>query len=179
MRSAITRQVELIVSPEYLREVLSRIEKSGSSGEVALVAPRPGGKVLLHTKSFYPDNTYRLPTGKLLQGEDPEDAFHREFLEELGIIGSIRRLIGVITYKLIAKNEDFACFTSYIYLARETSETPMPQDEDEQITGFIEVPADDLVKIAAELESLPGRWSDWGRFRAVAHRFIAEILHLF
>jgi len=141
-----------------------------------LVVPRPGRKVLLHTKSFYPENAYRLPTGKLLPGENPKDAFHRELLEELGIASS-GCLIGIIKYKFVSGNEAPAYFASHIYLAEETSQTPVSGDEDEQITGFIEIPTDDLEKIAVELESLPGRWSDWGRFRAVAHRFVAEALH--
>lgn len=170
------RQIELEVSSRFLLEVRQKIEESGSSGEVVLVVPRSGGKILLHTKSFYPPGTYRLPTGKLLPEEDPLDAFHREFVEELGVEGCVDRNLGVITHRLTSENEVPVEFTSHIYLAHEMTEEPVPQDDDEQITGFTEVSVNELENVARQLEALPAHWFDWGRFRAIAHRFVAESL---
>jgi len=167
--------VELEVGPEFLERIRRKVEGAGLPSEVVIVAPRPGGKVLLHTKSFYPPGTYRLPTGKMQAGERPEEAFHREFREELGIEGRIDRLLGVIHCRL-ASGSDAIGFTSYVHLACESSEEPRPADGAEQITGFIEVPASDLRSAADRLRNLPSNWRDWGRFRAIAHDFAADEL---
>ena len=66
--------VELEVGEEFLRNVREKERRMGIADEVVMVVPRPGGKVLLHTKSFYPPGTYRLPTGRLRLGESPEAA---------------------------------------------------------------------------------------------------------
>ncbi|MEN6371037.1 MAG: NUDIX hydrolase [Armatimonadota bacterium] len=170
------RYVELDVSRQFLQEFRQKIRESGSSGEVVLVVPRPGGGILLHTKSFYPKETYRLPTGRLLPEEDPLQAFHREFTEELGTEGRLDRSLGVIIHRLKCGNEEPVEFTSNIYLAKEMPEKPVPHDDSEQITGFTEVSTSELKNVADRLENLPGRWLDWGRFRAVVHRFVAESL---
>ncbi|MEN6520954.1 MAG: NUDIX hydrolase [Armatimonadota bacterium] len=170
------RYVDVEVSHRFLLEVQQKIKESGSPGEVVLVVPRPGGGILLHTKSFYPPETYRLPTGKLLPEEDSLDAFHREFTEELGTEGRVDCSLGVVVHRLKSGNEEPVEFVSHVYLAHEMTEEPVPQDDGEQITGFIEVSASELTSVADRLENLPGHWLDWGRFRAIAHRFVAESL---
>ena len=164
---------ELPVSKSFLDETRKKIKDAGSSAEVVLVVPLPDGKVLLHTKSFYPSGVYRLPTGKMLPDEGPDDAFYREFIEEIGLEGKIDHLLGIIKTILKADNESIE-FTSYVYLAEELTQEPNPQDGEEQITGFKGVPVQDLKTVAENLRKLPGRWRDWGRFRAIAHDFVVD-----
>jgi 8-oxo-dGTP pyrophosphatase MutT (NUDIX family) len=163
--------VELQVDIRFLRGISQRAERS----EVVLVVPRPGGKVLLHTKSFYPCGVYRLLTGRMHPGESSEDAFAREFREEIGRDAGPSRMLGVIRYRF-ASAEESADFISYVYVTPEVSYQPQPEDEEEQITGFRDVPADELRTVAGELRGLPEDWRDWGRFRAVAHDFVSESL---
>jgi len=51
----------------------------------------------------------------------------------------------------------------------------IPQDEEEEIAGWEWCPVARLEKIAEQLESIRGQdaeWADWGRFRALSHRFV-------
>jgi ADP-ribose pyrophosphatase YjhB (NUDIX family) len=167
--------IELPVSYSYIEETRNKIEEAGSPAEVVMVIPFGNGKVLLHTKSFYPSGVYRLPTGKMLPNEDPSTAFIREFREEIGSDGKIDRLLGIIKTILRADGEPVE-FTSYVYLAKELTQEPNPQDGEEQITGFEGVPICELKRVAENLRTLPGRWRDWGKFRAIAHDFAADAL---
>ena len=49
-------------------------------------------------------------------------------------------------------------------------------DPDEAISGFRELTLAQVAALAEGLEALPADWIDWGRFRAIAHRFTAESL---
>lgn len=168
-------RVQLEVSHEFLRSTRRRMEREGVASEVVIVAARPGGKVLLHTKAFYPPNGFRLPSGKMRAGEDPDDAFAREFREELGREGRIARKLGVVVCTLTAE-DDSLDVVSHVYLSEESSAPPVPADEDEQITEFVEIPVSELPAVAERLRNLPDRWRDWGRMRAVVHDFAAEQL---
>lgn len=167
-------RVDLKVSGKFYREIVETFERTGSAEEVVLVVPRPGEKALLHTKSFYPAETYRLPTGRMHPGEEPDAAFAREYREELGGVGEIDRRFGVVVYTLVS-DAGSAEFRSYVYLTRELVGEPHPQDGDEEITGFIDVPFDELPTVAESLRNLPGDWRDWGRFRAVVHDFVVRL----
>jgi len=146
-----------------------------SKGEVVMVIPRPGGKLLLITKPFYPEGVYRLPSGQIEGDESPEDALHREALEETGFEVGIQRRLGTVrfTFRTGARTLDYE---SHVMLTDTTSGEPSPQDPGEQISAFREVEPCDLQVIAEELAALPGRWSDWGRFRAPAHRLVYQLL---
>lgn len=161
------------MSARFLSEMRESVKKTGSNQEVVLVVPRPSEHVLLHTKSFYPPGVYRMPTGRLLPDEQPDQAFFREFREELGQVGRIESKLGVLLHKLMWQ-DDYLEFTSHIYLAAETIGVVHPQSADEQITGFMDVPLSDLPSVAEKLQNLPGDWLDWGRFRAVAHYVVIE-----
>ena len=173
--SGVYAECQLEASDRFVQEMLRKSEESGESGEVVLVVPRPDGRILLHTKSFYPNGAYRLPTGKLHKGESPQDAFYREFREELGQEGEIERKLGALRCIIFSGNKSVD-FTSHIYLAKETSEEPYPEDQEEQITGFITVKPDELGRVAENLRNLPGKWQDWGRFRALVHEFVAKMM---
>lgn len=162
------------VGDEFFSEMEEQAQEKGLT-EIVIVAPVLGGQILLHTKLFYPEGVYRLPSGRMKPGEGPDEALLREFREELGQQGEVDRKLGVVcvTIKHGERSEDFI---SHVYLVKELVHEPMPEDEEEQITDFKAVDASELPAIAEELRNLPGRWCDWGRLRAIPHDFVAETL---
>jgi len=142
-----------------------------TGGEVVMVIRRPGDRVLLVTKGFYPEGVYRLPTGQIEAGESPEAAFEREALEETELSVGQARLLGTIHYTFRSERRRVA-YISYVYVTQETRSAPAAVGTEETITGFREVRLDDLHGIAGMLRALPGTWADWGAFRAVAHEFV-------
>ncbi len=144
-------------------------------GEVAMVFLRPGGKVLLNTKDFYPPGTYRLPTGSMHHGETPEEALVREVREETGFRVSDWRKLGAIHW-VFKHDSGTAEYYSHVFLIPETTEQPTVQDPDEQITDYREVPVCDLHEVGENLMNMPGRWHDWGVFRGLVHLFVHKKL---
>ncbi|MBI5652571.1 MAG: NUDIX hydrolase [Chloroflexi bacterium] len=146
-------------------------------GEIVLVVARPNGRVLLHTKSFYPPGTYRLMTGGLKFGEPIADAAQRELVEETGLRVPLARFLGVIEYAIThADARAQVRFVSYIFRTGETRDAPSPTDPDERIADFREIAWSEISQIADALENLPDDWRDWGFLRAVPHRLVAEIV---
>jgi ADP-ribose pyrophosphatase YjhB (NUDIX family) len=155
---------------EYWRKKSAR-----RRGEVVLVIRRPKGRVLLHTKGFYPPGAYRLPSGGVRWGEEVLSAVHREAREETGLDVQVERFLGLIEYKFRHAGQVLP-FASYVFLLQGLKGQLTPQDSDEEITAFREVPPEELEEVAWELEALAGKWRDWGRFRALAHHLVSETL---
>lgn len=141
--------------------------------EVVLVIRRPNGRVVLQTKGFYPPGAYRLPTGGIRPQEDLLAAVRREMREETGLEARIVRFLGVLCYRFTRRGEAMTR-ASYVFLLQAGTEEMRPQDGQERISGFREVPVDELEGVAAHLEGLAGEWAVWGGFRALVHRFVAE-----
>ena len=154
----------------YWREVCN-----DRRGEVALFILRPSGNVILHTKEFYPEGIYRVPTGGIEWGEDVVTAVHREAREETGLTVAIERCLGVLEYEFRYRGETLP-FVSYVFLLRENSGELCPQDKDERITSLREVPLTELEAVARNLRALEADWRDWGHYRAIAHSFVADCL---
>ena len=153
-----------------------RRKRGKRAAEVVFLVYRPGGKFLLHTKSFYPPGAYRVLTGGIEEGEDLVAAICREAREETGLEVSIERFLGILHYRF-CWNDHETDFTSYVFLLKETGGRLAPQDSSERITGYKEVTLDELPEIARKLEeTLPQDWKAWGQFRALAHRFVFEEL---
>ncbi|MCL6628307.1 MAG: NUDIX hydrolase [Armatimonadetes bacterium] len=169
------REFELEVGSDFLE--IMKAKRSKSPGEVVMVIRRPGGKVLLMTKPFYPPGIYRLPSGQIMGDESPDQAFVRELEEETGILGvPCKRLDDLrFVFKYADNRLDYF---SYVYVTDETVRKPEPKDTEEAITGFIEISVCDLTNIAESLTNLSGPWHDWGRFRAIPHRIAFEHLCL-
>jgi len=144
-------------------------------GEVALFILRPSGHVILHTKDFYPEGIYRVPTGGIERGEDVVTAVHREAREETGLTVAIERCLGVLEYEFRYQGEMLP-FVSYVFLLRENGGQLCPQDEGERITSLREVPLTELETVAQNLRAIEADWRDWGHYRAIAHSFAAEVL---
>lgn len=144
--------------------------------EVVLAICRPGGRVLLQTKAFYPPGTYRLPSGGVREGEPLLEAVQREMLEETGLQANPQRFLGILCYRFRRGGRP-QVRASYVFVLENGAGTPAPRDEAERISGFREVPLADLEAVAQQLEGMQGEWAPWGRFRALAHRFVAEAMH--
>jgi ADP-ribose pyrophosphatase YjhB (NUDIX family) len=151
-------------------------------GEVCMVIRRPAGTLLLLTKEVYPAGVFRLPTGGISHGESVLDALRREAHEETGLAVEVHRFLAWIDY--LPPDRDDALFHTFAFLLRETGGTLGALDPDELVLGFREVTASGLSAVAERLAAIPasygdaigGDWSDWGEFRAVVHRAVAEAL---
>jgi ADP-ribose pyrophosphatase YjhB (NUDIX family) len=149
-------------------------------GEVCFVVRRHDGRLLTGIKTFYPPTAYRLLTGGIDGGERIYDALMRELREETGLTGEVRRFLAAICYRRGSRY----LFSTFAFLVDETGGRLTNADPHEQLAGFGEIAPDDLERVARTLESLPdgydasiaGSWRDWGRFRAVVHRAVAEAL---
>ena len=161
------------VGENFFFEMSERTRKS--PGEIVMVIRRPGDRILLMTKDFYPENVYRLPTGKMKRGEIPEDCFAREVMEETGFTTSDFVSLGVVHYEIEFGDERLD-YPSHVFATEVIAGDPSPIDLDEGITSFIEVTPTELLTTAAQLEQLPEPWSDWGRWRAIAHTAVREML---
>jgi len=150
-------------------------ERQERRGEIVLAALNGDRKVLLHTKSFYPNGIYRLPTGGIRFNEPVLDALQRETLEETGFKVIAPWLLAISLCEFCHEKERVP-FISYIFKLSVDDDTPVAQDEHERITGFKWVPPEELDSVSIELTNLSGEWRDWGNFRAIAHKIVAEKL---
>lgn len=167
--------IRVEVEPEFVHYLSTRHGSEATGAEVVLVLPRPAGRVLMITKTFYPDSVFRLPTGVMTVGETVAEAFTRESQEETGFLSRPVLQIGTVIIQCCAASE-FVEITSHIVLGNQVEGTPSPNDLAEGISGFKEVDASGLRVVADRLQSLPGRWKGWGRFRAPIHNIVADFL---
>ena len=164
----------LDAGPDFHR-FMSR-NAANRDGEIVLAIRRPDGRLLLHTKPFYPPGTWRLPSGGVEWGETPDQAAQREIAEETGLPAQVTRLLGVVTYEVRSGTESPVSFASAIFLAAAPDLEPAQQDPGEQISGYRWVLVEELAAVAAQLNGLPSGWRAWGRFRAPAHLLVAAAL---
>lgn len=164
---------ELYLGANFYRSMVEKA--SGCNGEVVLAVCRPDGRLLLHTKSFYPPHTWRLPSGGIRLGESPEKAAWRELEEETGLPARLDRLLGVLAYTLRSEMGEVP-FASAIFLFQTEGGRPAAWDSNERIGGYRWVKPEGLYRVATHLRRLPLPWRDWGNFRAPAHDFVAAAL---
>ena len=136
---------------------------------------RPCGGFLVAGKSFYPPGTLRLLTGRMKPGESPWDALARELYEETGFTSDGAELIGTVEHTL-GDSESELVFCSCVFVIPERAGQPHPMDDDEQLTEFQDASVDDLRRIVQRLRILPGKWADWGRFRAEVIQALVEMI---
>jgi 8-oxo-dGTP pyrophosphatase MutT (NUDIX family) len=151
------------------------VTKPNRRGEAVLAIQRPDGQTLLHTKKFYPEGVYRLPSGGIHPGEPVLSGAAREAEEETGLDVTVDRFLGTVEYEF-CHQEERLFFVSYVFLLQASNEQPVLQDPGEQITGFRYVIAPEIQAVAAQLRALPPEWADWGRFRALPHDLVAAML---
>jgi 8-oxo-dGTP pyrophosphatase MutT (NUDIX family) len=151
--------------------------------EVVFAVQRPDGRLLLHTKSFYPSGAWRLPSGSMEAGEGIESALLREAGEETSLQVTVVRFLAIIDYAITTPDE-IRDFRTYAFLLREGGGHLAPADLTEGVVAYREVWPGDLPGVAEALESLARadddaarQWADWGRFRAIVHRVVWEALN--
>lgn len=187
---AVRRHARLGVDHPFLTGEHQMLVSDGRRAEVCYIGYVGGPErgLLLHIKSIYPDGAYRLPTGGIHQGEAVLDTLAREIEEETGLQTGcaagqvqVRKLLGMLSYELahrgLGVSHAFATYHFLVELPRDAVLTP--HDASERIAGWQWRAPAELEAIADRLErvgSVAPRWADWGRYRALSHRFVAESL---
>ncbi len=186
-RSEIEHLVAAYGSPRYRHihlddgrfDPLTKIDRVG---EVGMVIRRPDGTLITARKTYYPPGVFRLLTGGIGHSERIIEALNREVLEETSLTVRINRFLSMITYQLDTAVPRF--FVSYIFLLDELAGTLQADDPTEQVAEFRSFLPTELPLLAAQLRQLTdqsdpainGKWSSWGRFRAVMHEECAAAL---
>ena len=173
------RMIE-IEGDEYLFS--TRLHRSRNRrGEVVLAIERPDRCVLLHRKGWYEPGVYRLLSGGISRDEAVATALARELEEETGLTLDTTHFLGLldchIHYSPFAIRRSLeVSFVSYVfYLSRTEGVLRLPQTA-EDITEFRDVPLADLPAVAEELRHVAPPRTGWGRWRALAHDFVYEML---
>ena len=182
-------QPVLHVAHPFLTGENQHLANRGRRAEICYIMHRgaPAEGVLLHIKTFYPAGAYRLPTGGIQQGEAVMATLEREILEETGLQtgtephqGRCERCLGVLHYQLLHDALGTVDFATYHFLVTMPPDAQLaPQDPEEQIGGWCWTPAAELGSVADRLTTIGAfhpTWADWGRFRALSHRFVATAL---
>lgn len=160
----------------YLRRVVER-----RLAEVCMVVRRPGGRLLVFRKPFYPAGIFRLMTGGVESEESILDALLREVNEETGLTTQVERFLAASSYLGDGRPQ----FASFAFLLDERSGTLGALDPHEQVEAFREIEPAHLLEIAEQLEQLPNERNDvlddnihdWGLLRALNHRLVWQALH--
>lgn len=171
-RRRVTLEVSAVNFDNWLQKLVTNPNRRG---EVVLAIQRPDRRMLLHTKRFYPEGVYRLPSGGVRPDEPVLSGVMRETKEETGLDVVIDRFLGTVEYEF-CHGDQALFFVSYVFLVRADNDEPVVQDPDEQITGFRYVAPAEIRGVAAQLRVLPTKWADWGHFRALPHDLVADML---
>ncbi len=169
------QSVTVRLDAHYFNRLLTARGEMDTRSGVVMVMPRPGGRILLLTKSFFPSGIYNLPTGGIHPGETPEQAFQREVIEETGLPPKIQEMIGRIDERCEFEDRSLD-FKHFVILGTESFETPHPTDKTESISGYIDADADKLRQLADDMRQLTEKWLGFGQFRAPALDFLADWL---
>lgn len=186
------RSVVLAVDSPFLTGPKQKLVSGGRRAEICFAMHRgsPAGGVLLEHVAYYPAGVFRLPTGGIQAGEGVLETLVREIAEETGLtVGdgpqhvTVERLLGVVDYTFHhATLGRTAHYATYAFLVRMPEGAALdPQDPEEQLADWRWLPAGELAAAADALEGVGAvapEWGDWGRYRAVAHRFVAAQLTL-
>ena len=184
------RHVELAVDHPFLSGDHQMLVSDGRRAEICYIMHRgsPAQGVLLHIKTFYPAGAFRLPTGGIHQGEAVLATLAREILEETGLqVGTtpetvrVERYLGALSYRFHHRSRNAGYdYATYHFLVQMPAGAQLnPQDPRESIGGWQWTPPAGLWQVADGLQSVGAvapDWADWGRYRSLSHRFVAERL---
>jgi len=156
-----------------------------SKTEIVLVLRNSDGKIWLHRKSYYPKDTLRLHTGGVETSESVYDALRRELKEETSLEKDPDKFLAIINYRLNSPKHN-AKFVDYLFLFNNVDTNPQPLDETENIEEIKLVGLNDFPSVVNILSRQPhnspntekqiGFWADWGRFRAISHNVVFNLL---
>lgn len=161
-------------APSYFNRIRNVVQRD-RRGEVVFCVIRPNGNIIAATCSEYPEDIYRIPTGGIGHEEDILDAIFREVKEELGLEVRIRSFAGVIRIRF-EYNDDFVMFYSYIFILDEIGGRLLTDASDDEISGIREVGLPGLEDIVVSLDSIKGKWQDWGKFRYITSGAVLSYL---
>ena len=153
-----------VINAVLPNDYLTKVTDAGRKGEVIGAIMRPNGNLISITKPFYPEGTYRLPSGGIEENESIESALHREIHEETGLQVEIVRFVAIIRYSMHSTSQDENAtfsFTSYVFLVKEISGELVCNDADEQISGFKEIAPEKLASIINHLQNIKGKFEGW------------------
>ncbi len=159
-------------------DLYPRLQKHERRGEVVLLVSLAGQKTVVHTKPFYPDAVFRLPSGGIGWDEPADAAALREMEEETGWQADIAGFAGFCLFDLEWRGTHIY-FPSYVFEMRPrvpVDGLPKPSDTAEGIGEMRIIPVHELPYLAGRLESLTGSWAGWGRIRAWPHRLAWQYL---
>jgi 8-oxo-dGTP pyrophosphatase MutT (NUDIX family) len=182
--------VRLEVSDPFLTGEHQMLVKDGRRAEICYIMHRgrPADGLLLHIKTVYPQGAYRLPTGGIHQGERVMETLAREIAEETGLqVGAgpdhvqVQRMLGVVSYELARRQlgRSFPFATYHFLVQMPPDATLNPLDPAEMIGGWRWCPPHELPAVAeylAQVGAWSPQWADWGRYRTISHRFVADVL---
>lgn len=192
---------QLTADAPFLSGDNQRLTSNGRRAEICYVMHRgdPRQGVLLHRKAFYPEDAYRLPTGGVHVGESVLETLAREIEEETsfhlaiptalpttsapqGTAVVLQAFLGIVAYDLHHRSQGHVhSFATYHFLVAAPADAqPVVLDPEEAVAGWQWRPADEMQSVADRLETVGAtapHWADWGRFRALSHRFVAEAMH--
>lgn len=185
-----TQQHRLAVDDPFLTGDHQMLVSDRRRAEICYIMHQgdPWQGVLLHIKTFYPSGAYRLPTGGIHEGEAVEETLTREIFEETGLrVGAgpdqvqVQHFLGFVAYEFDHRTlGQIYSFATYHFLVQmPTGASLNPQDATESIAGWQWRPAATLNSQADFLEqvyTVDPVWGDWGRYRALSHRFVATAL---
>ncbi|MBK8051667.1 MAG: NUDIX hydrolase [Anaerolineales bacterium] len=183
------RLIQLEGDDPFLTGEHQLLTSDGRRGEICYVMHRgaPESGLLLHIKTYYPEGAYRLPTGGIHVGEQVFETLGREIYEETGLtVGvtpqdvRVERFLGVLHYDFLHRRIGRAAFATYHFLVQMPDHAELqPQDPEESIGGWEWRRPRELYAVADTLDAVYLRssiWGSWGHFRALSHRFVAEMM---
>jgi 8-oxo-dGTP diphosphatase len=164
------------VNTSYFNKIKTSVKRD-RRGEVVFCVIRPNGKIITVSCSEYPKGIFRIPTGGIHKNEDIVQALYREVLEELGLKVEITEFAGVLRIRF-KNGKETVPFYSYVFILLEKSGRLLKDAIDDEISEVMEVDVEGLAQTAKKLESITGKWSDWGRFRGSTTKAVYEHLSL-
>ncbi len=181
-------QVTMTVDSPFLNGDGQLLTTRNRRAEICYIMHRgnPREAVLLHRKTYYPANAWRLPTGGIERGESVLDTLAREIEEETSFQIEkgpnpvrIEAFLGVLSYEMFHQTEQrthtFA--TWHFLVSAPPNAQPVTLDPDEHLDGWDWRSIDEMGTVADELEQITARdsqWYHWGRYRALSHRFVKQ-----
>lgn len=179
-------QVTMTVDSPFLDGDGQLLTTRNRRAEICYIMHRgdPREAVLLHRKTYYPANAWRLPTGGIERGESVLDTLAREIEEETSFQIEkgpnpvrIEAFLGVLSYEMFHQTEQrthtFA--TWHFLVSAPPNAQPVTLDPDEHLDGWDWRSIDEMGTLADELEQITAhdsQWHHWGRYRALSHRFV-------